>query len=201
MENKKRVFEKYNFIADWYSQSRNQDLMEKGYLDKLINLLPEGASILDLGCGTGKPMMEYLLNHGFQVTGVDASYKMLEIAKENLPSATFFEADMRELSLDMKFDAIMAWHSFFHLPQEDQPYMFDIFLKHMNTNGILIFTSGKERGEAWGMNGGENLFHASLDAQEYRSLLKKHNFQVLEYKEYDAECGGATVWTAQLQST
>lgn len=198
MESKNKVFEKYNRIADWFSINRNQDLMEKVYLDKLINLIGEQANVLDLGCGTGVPMMSYLINQGFRVTGADASFRMLEIAKQNLPDATFLQVDMRELRLECKFDAIIAWHSFFHLPAEDQPAMFDIFKDHLNPKGILLFTSGKEHGEAWGINGGENLFHASLDRQHYRDLLESQGLRILEYNEDDVNCGHATVWMAQL---
>ncbi|PTS91931.1 class I SAM-dependent methyltransferase [Pedobacter sp. HMWF019] len=199
MENKKnKVFESYNIIADWFAENRYQGLMEKAYLDKIIEILGKGSSILDLGCGTGMPMMGYLLSQGMQVAGVDASHRMLEIAKNNLPFTDFQLADMRELSLGKKFDAIIAWHSFFHLPSDDQPAMFDVFKEHLNPGGILMFTSGKELGEAWGMNGGENLFHASLDKALYKSLLEMHGFQVLEYKEDDPDCGNATIWMVQL---
>lgn len=199
MENRRdNVFETYNIIAGWFSENRYQGLMEKAYLDKLIEIAGKGASVLDLGCGTGMPIMGYLLDQGMQVTGVDASVRMLEIARQNLPETAFIEADMRTLSLNRKFDAIIAWHSFFHLPSEDQPFMFHIFKKHLNNNGILLFTSGSEDGEVWGENGGENLFHASLDKDNYQSLLEAHQFRVLSYKEDDPECGNATVWMAQL---
>ena len=199
MENeKKNAFEAYNVIADWYSENRYQGLTEKFYLDSLINIIGKGAKVLDLGCGTGMPMMNYLLIQGMQVVGVDASYRMLDIAKKNLPSADFVNADMRQLSLNQKFDAIIAWNSFFHLSPEDQPSMFNIFKSHLNSSGILLFTSGKEHGEAWGMNGGTNLFHGSLDTHQYRSLLEAHNFRILQYNEDDPECGNATVWMAQL---
>jgi len=199
MENKKnKVFESYNIIADWFAENRYQGLMEKAYLDKIMEILGKGSSILDLGCGTGMPMMGYLLSKGMQVTGVDASHRMLEIAKNNLPFADFRQADMRELSLGEKYDAIIAWDSFFHLPSDDQPAMFHVFKKHLNPGGILMFTSGKELGEVWGMNGGENLFHASLNKTQYQSLLETHGFHILEYKEDDPDCGNATVWMAQL---
>jgi 2-polyprenyl-3-methyl-5-hydroxy-6-metoxy-1,4-benzoquinol methylase len=201
MENRQNVFETYNIIADWYAENRFSGLLEKNYLDKLIFLIGAHATVLDLGCGTGMPIMDYLLKQGLQVTGVDASYRMLEIAKRNLPSASFILNDMRELALGKQFDAIIAWHSFFHLSALDQPAMFEIFASHLNNKGILLFTSGKEQGEAWGMNGGENLFHASLDKDLYRTLLESHNFRVLEYKEDDPDCGHATVWLCQLELT
>ncbi|MEJ5961826.1 class I SAM-dependent DNA methyltransferase [Pedobacter immunditicola] len=201
MDNEKHnVFKTYDIIADWYATNRNPVLMEKTYLDQLIDRVGIGASVLDLGCGAGMPMMGYLINQGIQTIGVDASDRMLEIARFNLPQAEFIKADMRELALDQKFDAIIAWHSFFHLPAEDQPAMFQIFKDHLRENGVLLFTSGKEHGEAWGMNGGENLFHASLNKDQYRSLLEGHGFRVLVYKEDDPQCGDATVWMAQLHS-
>lgn len=199
MENeKKNSFEAYNIIADWFSEHRSQGLMEKTYLDTLIDLTGKGAHVLDLGCGTGMPIMHYLLTRGMQVTGVDASHRMLDIAKNNLPSGNFVQADMRHLSIDQKFDAIIAWHSFFHLPPEDQPPMFDVFSSHLKSGGILLFTSGTEYGEAWSLNGGSNLFLGSLDTQQYRSLLEAHHFRILQYKEDDPDCGHANVWMAQL---
>lgn len=196
-DRKNKVFETYNIIARWFAENRPKVLKEKSYLDKLIDITGKDASVLDLGCGTGMPIMGYLLEQGLHVTGVDASYRMLEIARENLPSAAFIQADMRALSLNRTFDAIIAWHSFFHLPSADQPAMFNVFRDHLNKNGVLLFTSGNEYGEAWGENGGEHLFHASLDKDQYQSLLEANGFRVLKYQEDDPECN-ATVWLAQL---
>lgn len=191
------VYEVYNKIAKWFSENRYTGLLEKEYLDNVIDKIGIPGSVLDLGCGTGNPILKYLLSHGLNVTGVDASSQMLEIAKANFPSTEFILQDMRQLALNNKFDAIIAWDSFFHLPASDQPAMFEIFAKHLNPNGVLLFTSGTGHGEAWGMNGGENLFHASLDSKEYRDLLDKHSFKVLKHVVSDPNCGHATVWLAE----
>lgn len=196
-DNRENVFEVYNKIAEWFSENRDSGLMEKYYLDKMITLLNREANILDLGCGTGKPILEYLISNKFKVTGVDASLKMIEIASRNFPNVEFIIEDMRKLSINKKFDAIIAWHSFFHLPARDQPKMFNIFSAHLNSRGILLFTSGTEKGEAWGINGGEDLFHASLNTADYQSLLANNEFDLLEHKINDENCGGATVWMAQ----
>lgn len=196
---RKDVYKVYNKIAHWFSDNRPTQLMEKDYLDRLIGLLPLNATVLDLGCGTGKPIFEYLIGKGIEVVGLDASSVMLAIAKANFPQARFIEQDMRLLDLGRKFDAIIAWHSFFHLPAADQPEMFNLFEKHLNPEGILLFTSGTELGEAWGMNGGENLFHASLATADYEALLAKHHFKILSHVVNDPNCGHATIWMAQYQ--
>ena len=191
------VSETYNRIADWFAANRDQVSYEKKYLDKLIELAGRNADVLDLGCGTGMPIMNYLLEQGMDVTGGDSSAGMLDIARKNLPEAMFMQIDMRELALDRKFDVVLAWNSFFHLPSADQPAMFGIFEKHLKPAGLLLFTSGKEEGEAWGMNGGEHLYHASLDTAHYQALLAAHHFEVLEYVPDDETCGHLTVWLAR----
>ena len=194
----RNAIDTYNIIADWYSDNRCQVLMEKHYLDQLISKINKTRTVLDFGCGTGMPIANYLLSQGLYVTGVDASNKMLTIARQQLPNTEFIQCDMRQLTMTKKFDAIIAWHSFFHLPYEDQPGMFEVFKRNLNPNGLLLFTSGQTREEAWGTNGGQQLFHASLDTQEYQCLLKKHNFEVLTHKADDETCGNATVWLARL---
>ncbi|MGO4878846.1 methyltransferase domain-containing protein [Pedobacter psychrotolerans] len=194
---RKNVYKVYDKIADWYSKNRSPSIGEKNYLDELIQFLPPEAEVLDLGCGNGKPIMEYLLQSGLKVTGVDASDKMLELARASFPAENFILEDMRKLQLGRKFSAIIAWHSFFHLPAADQPDMFRVFAEHLHDKGILLFTSGTENGEAWGFIGGEDLFHASLDTSRYESILLKNHFKVLKYQVNDQSCGGANVWMAQ----
>ncbi len=197
--NKKNVFETYNKIAEWYAENHYCGLVQKDYLDQIIKHIGNKGTVLDIGCGTALPIMGYFLSLEIPTTGIDASHRMLAIAKKNFPEAEFLQHDMRTLALNRKFDAILAWNSFFHLPTSDQPAMFSIFKNHLNKNGILMFTSGKEHGEAWGINGGENLYHASLSTEEYNDLLKKHGFKVIRYTADDANCGGATVWIAKLE--
>jgi len=61
-----------------------------------------------------------------------------------------------------------------------------------------MFTSGHTHGEAIGEFEGEPLYHASLDAAEYRQLLEDHGFAVVAYQEDDPSSYGRTVWLAQL---
>lgn len=195
---KDNVWEVYEKISDWMDQHRSRKLFEKPYLDNAITYLRPGAKVLDLGCGTGEPIGEYFVEQGYEVIGVDASKKMLEIAKRRCSNIKFILADMRYLDLDERFDLIIVWHSFFHLSPVDQRKMFPTFTDHLNNGGLLLFTSGPEAGEVWSNNGGENLYHSSLSTEEYQSLLHKHGFEVIIHKTEDPECRKATVWLAKL---
>ena len=196
--NKDDVYKSYDKIASWMDEHRSRVLFEKPYLDRVIAYLKPDATVLDLGCGTGEPIGQYFIDAGFQVTGVDGSSKMLEIAKSRCPKTRFILSDMRTINLKEKFDCIIAWHSFFHLSQNDQRTMFKTFVSNLKAGGVLLFTSGSEEGEIWGDNGGENLYHASLSPNEYKKLLKLHGFVLVEHKISDPQCGEATIWLAKL---
>ncbi|HAT9133948.1 TPA: class I SAM-dependent methyltransferase, partial [Legionella pneumophila subsp. pneumophila] len=49
----------------------------------------------------------------------------------------------------------------------------------------------------WSDDGGHDLYHASLSAEEYTQILLDCNFKVLIHKVRDPDCGEATVWVAQ----
>lgn len=198
-DNKDDVYKAYEKIANWMDEHRSRELFEKPYLDRVITYLKPDATVLDLGCGTGEPIGKYFIDAGFQVTGVDGSIKMLEIAKSRCPKTRYILSDMRTINLNEKFDCIIAWHSFFHLSQNDQRTMFKTFVSHLKAGGVLLFTSGSEEGEVWGDNGGENLYHASLSSDEYKKLLKLHGFMLVEHTISDPECGEATIWLAKLE--
>jgi hypothetical protein len=88
-------------------------------------------------------------------------------------------ADMLELHLNVRFDGVIAWDSFFHLCPEDQRRMFALFREHSASNAALLFTSGASHGEAMGEYRGEPLYHGSLDGVEYCELLRLNGFAVV----------------------
>ena len=195
--NKDKVYQSYDKIYGWFDEARSREFFEKPWLDLAISYLKSSAKILDLGCGMGEPIGKYFIEQGFDLTGIDGSHKLIELAKMRFTQAKFMVYDMREINLNEKFDLIIAWHSLFHLTQDQQRTMFKVFVKHLNPNGILLFTTGSQNGEVWSDNGGEMLYHASLDPKEYKKLLTDNNFELIKYKIEDKECGDASVWMAR----
>ncbi|HAT1596444.1 TPA: methyltransferase domain-containing protein [Legionella pneumophila] len=197
-KNKDKVYQVYDEIVDWFDDNRTKDLtMEKFYLDFIQKCLKPKSKILDVGCGTGEPIAQFLINEGYDVTGIDASRKMINLCKQRFPKNKWILADMRTLDLNEKFHAVIAWHSFFHLPHDDQRMTLKLLASYVDLNGLLIFTSGPEYDEVWSNNGGHDLYHASLSTEEYEQILIDNNFKVLAHKIRDPDCGDATVWVAQ----
>jgi SAM-dependent methyltransferase len=144
------VYHLYQRFARDYDRDRGRTLMERAYLDDMLARLADRPRVLDLGCGSGEPIARYLVERGCALTGVDAAPAMIALCRERFPNEQWLVADMRALDLEVRFDALIAWDSFFHLKPDDQRRMFEVFRAHIAPGGLLLFTSGPRAGEAIG---------------------------------------------------
>jgi SAM-dependent methyltransferase len=188
------IYQKHG--RDW-THLRGEFLYEQAWLDAFLAVMPQSSKILDLGCGSGKPIAQYFIKQNYQLTGVDSSEQMLEMAEQSFPEQRWILQDMRKLALHETFAGILAWDSFFHLAPDDQRAMFQIFQNHADKDAALLFSSGPAAGEAIGELFGEALYHASLSAEEYTRLLNQHGFEVVKMIAEDPNCAGHTVWLAR----
>ncbi len=191
------IIEIYRRHARSWTDARGKILTENNWVDRFASLLPPRSQILDIGCGSGEPIAQYLSKQGHRITGVDSSPEMIEMFVANLPEQVGLVADMRTLRLGQRFDGLIAWDSFFHLTFDGQRAMFQLFEEHAQPGAPLMFTSGPQHGEAIGALEGEALYHASLAPTEYVLLLEEHAFAVVAHVAEDPTCGGRTVWLAQ----
>jgi SAM-dependent methyltransferase len=85
----------YDNIAEGFAKMRDSFNTEQKYLDDLINHIPTQSHILDIGCGSGFPIANYLIEKNFQVTGIDGSEELLNIAKKKCPKMRGLYGDVR----------------------------------------------------------------------------------------------------------
>lgn len=169
--------------------------IDKPWHDRFVAALPAGATVLDLGCGSGSPVAKYMAERGLHVTGVDSSPTLISLCRERLPDHEWLVGDMRSLQLLHRFDGLLVWDSFFHLTPDDQRQMFEVFARHAAPSAVLMFNSGPTCGESVGIYRGDPLYHASLNPDEYRALLGQIGFEVVAHVVEDWDTGGGrTVW-------
>ena len=139
------VFENYARYYDLLYKDKDYS-GETEYVTKLLKKFGNNIqSILEFGCGTGKHAM-LLAEKDYTVTGIDASKEMLEkanVRKASRPDLNlkFQSGDIRTVSLDKKFDAII---SLFHVisyqnANADLQAVFTNAYRHLETNGIFVF--------------------------------------------------------------
>ncbi len=191
-----RIIGLYRRHAQAWDEARGDHLREGAWLDRFLALMPLGGAVLNVGCGSGRPMARYCIDRGFDLTGVDSSPELIALCRARFPGGTWDVADMRTLALGRRFEGLLAWHSLFHLTPEDQDAMFAVFAEHSTPGAALMFTSGWNRGVATGRFQGERLYHASLDPDEYHALLATNGFKVVAHEVNQAEAGAGAVWLA-----
>jgi SAM-dependent methyltransferase len=107
--------------------------------------LRTGSPLLDLACGTGRLLIP-LARQGYQITGIDVSGAMLDLAREKLAvegledRARLVQQDMRHLHLGHRFRlALCALSSFAHvLAQEEQVEVLRRVRDHLVPGGLLV---------------------------------------------------------------
>jgi SAM-dependent methyltransferase len=199
-----RIIDHYERHARDWDADRNRYVdpwNDKPWHDRFVAALPAGATVLDLGCGSGSPVANYMASRGLRVTGVDSSPTLISLCRERLPHHEWLVGDMRSLPLHGKFDGILAWDSLFHLTPDDQRGMFDMLARHAAPLAVLMFNSGPAHGEVVGTYRGDPLYHASLSPDEYAALLGGIGFEVVAHAVEDWQTGGGrTVWLARAHA-
>ncbi|TSC22623.1 class I SAM-dependent methyltransferase [Corallococcus sp. Z5C101001] len=189
--------DEYDWIADWYASQRAGH-MGVPEVTTLAASLPAGASVLDVGCGTGLPLTKVLLEHGCHVMGVDSSRELLARFQENFPHVPVIHAPIQSCDLQARtFDAAIAWGVLFHLTHEEQGHAIANIARALKPGAAFLFTSGDAHGSIDGepMNGVPFRYH-SYSVDGYRDLLRAHGL-TLEATHKDA---GGNVYFLSLKT-
>ena len=101
-------------------------------------------SILDFGCGTGLLCDAYAAK-GHQVTGVDPSSAMLEVARQKPQGKKieWVQSPAQTYNSNKRYDLIiMTGHAFqVLLDDRDITATFEVMRKHLEPNGLIVFES------------------------------------------------------------
>ncbi len=178
----------YNRIADdWFRDHKDDDWWREG-TTKFISYLPKNASILDIGCGSGMKS-RFLADNGFEVTGMDFSEKMIEIAKRELPNINFFVGDVYDMdSYPEKYDAVFAQAMLLHIPKNDVLKILEKFKNKLNKNGFLYLAVKEVKSDGLA----EKVVKENDYGYEYERFFSF--FTLPEIMEYINKLGLKLVW-------
>jgi SAM-dependent methyltransferase len=165
----------YDAIALRYAKWAGEiDSPAVEWLRDLDARLPDGANVLELGCGRGVPGTRELARR-HRVTGVDISAVQIELARHHVPEASFVHADATELEIaPASLDAVVALFLFGHVPADEQRELIGRIALWLREGGLLLATlgageAGEDVDEDWL---GAPMFFASLGGDAYLPLLR-----------------------------
>lgn len=104
----------------------------------LLAKLADDRPVLDVGCGPGRTT-GVLAARGLQVTGIDLSPGMIEVARRDHPELDFRVGSMTGLDLpDGEFGGVVSWWSIIHLPRDVVPQAIAEFYRVLAPGGVLL---------------------------------------------------------------
>lgn len=136
----------YDELANRYQSARRNVGVRT--VHKWAQTLHHPSQILELGAGTGLPISKTLTSAGHHVRAIDASSKMVEIFKSNLPNVDIRCECVTESSFfNQSFDAIIAIGLIFLLKSEDQIRLIHRAADHLHVEGRFLFSAPLEAGD------------------------------------------------------
>ena len=183
-----KVRNAYDLIADqWHTNKRAPGYIEHvlRYVDRVLEGLPAGAKVLDLGCGTGEPVAKHIVERGFSVTGVDESSEMLKFARQTVPEAELIHADIVTVELTDTFDAAVAWDSMFHVERKHHAAIYHKLAKTLREGArLLLSVGGSAPAEDDSVEGftsemyGQTFYYSGFAPEVARKLIEASGFQI-----------------------
>ena len=180
---KQLVEQGYDRIAARYLAWSGPSPARIRYLQKILHRLPQGAEILELGCGAGVPGTRLLLEHGARVMAVDISAAQIALAREHIPAATLIRADMMSLAFaPASFDAIIALYSLIHLPRAEQSEVLTRVADWLRPGGWVLANFGVSDNPGfidpdWL---GAPMYWSGYDAATNREMISRVGLTILE---------------------
>jgi len=107
--------------------------------------LPPSASVLDVGCGSGVPIAQALIEDGIAVFGIDASPRLIAAFRRRFPAMqAACEAAQDSAYFHRDFDAAVAIGLLFLLSEEDQRIVIHRVAQVLRPGGRFLFSAPRE---------------------------------------------------------
>lgn len=169
----------YDQIAKTYFKNRVRLKSDK-YVQKLIKVLPKQSTILDLGCGAGAPVDNWLIKAGHQVVGIDISSEQIKLARRNCPRGEYRVGDIAELRVGQyQVQAVISFYTWFHLPRDRHGQILTIVSSYLGRGGLLLLSMGDREFEGAHQMDGIVMWSSQYGPGKNRELVERAGFRVL----------------------
>lgn len=162
-----------NETIDYYNKTARTFVTDTASADltaihqRFLNYMPQGASILDLGCGSGRDASAFI-EAGYQVTAVDGSEACCRLA-ESLIGRPVTCLMFDQMDYVNQFDGIWACASLLHVPFDELPGIFARIVKALRPGGS--FYASFKYGEFEGFRSGR--YFTDMTEERLEKLMGK----------------------------
>lgn len=161
------------YAVPYYEETVELSMEEQ--LRRFVELLPENADVLDLGCGSGRDTA-FLEEEGCVVTAMDGSERMCELASIHT-GKEILNLKAEDMEFDDVFHGIWACAILGHFTPTEVKSVMEKILNALKDDGILYFSI--RQGDRNGKYNGRYFY--DYDKEELNHLLDSFsNINVLD---------------------
>lgn len=169
----------YDKMAASYASDRETFGSQK-YLTKLMQRLPDGAVVLDVGCGDGVPVDRELLKKGYQVRGIDISQEQIRRARKNCPGGEYSVREMQGLAFgEYQVQAVVSFYAIFHTPRNKHLEILSKLASYLPGGGWLLITMGDTEYEGTTLFHGVPMWWSQFGAKQNSKLVTQAGFEIV----------------------
>jgi SAM-dependent methyltransferase len=169
--------EAYEINALDFLRSRDKSEIGVSAVEGWSQTLRRGASILELGCGSGYPITRVLQDAGFEVSAVDSSPTLVAEFRKRFPIIPVQCAKIQESDFfGRTYDAAIAVGLLFLLPETDQVRLFNRLAGILAPSGRFLFTAPLQECEWKGLTTG--ILCRSLGRHRYETCWSEAGFRI-----------------------
>ena len=172
---KKEIIEFFDRCApQWDAEMIRDDNVIDIILDNAN--VQEGCDVLDVACGTGVLIPDYLARNIGTVTAIDISPEMIKIAKEKFqrPDVHIICGDVETAVFRNKFDSIVVYNAFPHFA--DPENLIKILASHLKQGGALTIAHGmsKEQINACHAGSASKVSKGLMDVEDLADIMSRY---------------------------
>ena len=159
---------------DYYNKNASKyyndtiDLSREDVIEEFLELIPADSAILDLGCGSGRDSL-YFIEEGFDVTAVDGSKAMCELAEveigQHVHNIMFEDLDFEEV-----FDGVWACAYIVKEKKSEINNIINKISRSLVDNGVMYISL--KHGDFEGMRDGR--YYSDYRVGEIKDIIKSH---------------------------
>ncbi|KLN61694.1 hypothetical protein WH96_05025 [Kiloniella spongiae] len=179
------TFEEYRDLFVSRVQARFQESLQ------LPNRKQTKPQVLELGSGSGRDAQAFLA-HGFDVTLLDGSAELAEIAKKRT-GLDVLVRDFEDLYFDAEFDGVWAAASLLHVPSDKLPGVLKTIARSLQDSGVFV-ASFKEGNHDW--VDGLGRYFCAMTESHLTDFITNSGFELIaiDKRKGQGSDGKPTVW-------
>ena len=183
-------------MEDFYEAKHKQyfdstvDIDPSAFLEPLASLLEPQATILDIGCGSGRDLL-WFARRGFRPTGFEQAPSLANLARKH-SNCPVIEGDFRHFDFSkLQFSALVFVGSLVHVSPEELPAVLTSTCQALSPGGMLLITLKEGNGTSRAADGRVFTLWSTQDIED---VFAKCNLHILDFSRQISQVRSDDVW-------